>query len=231
MFTPRSPQLLPPGTLDSVSHNPLSQLSHKCRLVAQPLAQKQHPILRYELRYGGTDYALDHFRDPAYSVADRGCDQLYVGRIHSHSAGAGSDRADLPAAVGAQSGLKQSRRNPGEGSRMTTAGGSGLRPLLSFCGSEGGPVTSIPMEEAMNEDKLKGKAKDIAGRVQRQAGEWSGNTEQQVKGAMKQGEGKLQNAVGQAEDAMKDARDREQQREAERRKAEEERARRDSEAA
>ena len=55
----------------------------------------------------------------------------------------------------------------------------------------------------MNKDRVEGKAKDIAGRVQRQAGEWTGDTEAQVKGAAKQAEGKVQNAWGKAKDAVK----------------------------
>jgi uncharacterized protein YjbJ (UPF0337 family) len=55
----------------------------------------------------------------------------------------------------------------------------------------------------MNSDRLKGKAKDVAGRIERQAGEWTGDTDAQVKGAMKQAEGKAQNAWGKAKDAVK----------------------------
>lgn len=55
----------------------------------------------------------------------------------------------------------------------------------------------------MNEDRVKGKVKDIAGRTERQVGEWTGDTEAQVKGAAKQAEGKVQNAFGKAKDAMK----------------------------
>ncbi len=54
----------------------------------------------------------------------------------------------------------------------------------------------------MNNDRVKGKVKDAAGRVERQAGEWTGDTEAQVKGAMKQAEGKAQNAWGKAKDAV-----------------------------
>ena len=54
---------------------------------------------------------------------------------------------------------------------------------------------------------MEGKVKDIAGRVQRQAGEWSDDPEQQVKGAAKQAEGKVQNAWGKGKDAAKDAAD------------------------
>ena len=38
----------------------------------------------------------------------------------------------------------------------------------------------------MNEDRTKGKVKDIAGRVERQVGEWTGDTDIQAKGAVKQ---------------------------------------------
>jgi uncharacterized protein YjbJ (UPF0337 family) len=55
----------------------------------------------------------------------------------------------------------------------------------------------------MNQDRVKGKAKDIAGRVERQVGEWTGDTEAQVKGAAKQAEGKVQHAWGKAKDAVK----------------------------
>jgi uncharacterized protein YjbJ (UPF0337 family) len=55
----------------------------------------------------------------------------------------------------------------------------------------------------MNKDRVEGKAKDVAGRVERQVGEWTGDKEAQVKGAAKQVEGKVQNAWGQAKDAVK----------------------------
>jgi uncharacterized protein YjbJ (UPF0337 family) len=55
----------------------------------------------------------------------------------------------------------------------------------------------------MDKDEVKGKAKDIAGRVERQAGEWTGDEETQAKGAAKQGEGKVQNAFGKVKDALK----------------------------
>jgi len=62
----------------------------------------------------------------------------------------------------------------------------------------------------MNKDQVEGKVKDIAGRVQRQAGEWSDDPEQQVKGAAKQAEGKVQNTWGKGKDAAKHAADRSQ---------------------
>jgi uncharacterized protein YjbJ (UPF0337 family) len=61
----------------------------------------------------------------------------------------------------------------------------------------------IRKENGMNKDRVAGKVKDIAGRVERQAGEWTGDTNAQVKGAAKQVEGKVQNAWGQAKDATK----------------------------
>ena len=55
----------------------------------------------------------------------------------------------------------------------------------------------------MNKDRVEGKVKDIAGRAERQVGEWTDDTEAQVKGAAKQVEGKVQNAWGKAKDAVK----------------------------
>jgi uncharacterized protein YjbJ (UPF0337 family) len=53
----------------------------------------------------------------------------------------------------------------------------------------------------MNKDQLKGKAKDVAGRVERQVGEWTGDPDKQVHGASKQVEGKVQKAWGDVKDA------------------------------
>lgn len=64
----------------------------------------------------------------------------------------------------------------------------------------------------MNKDRVKGKAKDIAGRVERQTGEWTGDAETQVKGAAKQAEGKVQNALGKLKDTNKEMREREEAR-------------------
>lgn len=55
----------------------------------------------------------------------------------------------------------------------------------------------------MNKDRVEGEAKDITGRVERQAGEWIGDKEAQVKGTAKQAEGKIQNAVGKLQDSLK----------------------------
>ena len=55
----------------------------------------------------------------------------------------------------------------------------------------------------MNKDRVEGKAKDVAGRIQRQAGEWTGDPKKQVEGAAKQVEGKVQNEWGKAKEAVK----------------------------
>jgi uncharacterized protein YjbJ (UPF0337 family) len=57
----------------------------------------------------------------------------------------------------------------------------------------------------MDKDRIEGKAKDIKGRVKRQVGEWTGDTDAQVSGTLDQAEGKVQNAVGKTKDAVKDA--------------------------
>jgi len=57
----------------------------------------------------------------------------------------------------------------------------------------------------MNTDQVKGKAKDIAGKVQQKVGEATGSAEQQVKGVARQVEGKVQKGVGDAAEAVKDA--------------------------
>lgn len=59
----------------------------------------------------------------------------------------------------------------------------------------------------MNKDQVQGKVKDVAGRVERQVGEWTGDPEKQVHGAAKQVEGKVQHAVGDVEDAAKKSAD------------------------
>ena len=60
----------------------------------------------------------------------------------------------------------------------------------------------------MNKDQVKGKAKDVAGKVQEKAGELTGSEEQQVKGEAKQVEGKVQETYGDAKEAVKDKHDR-----------------------
>ena len=56
----------------------------------------------------------------------------------------------------------------------------------------------------MNKDQVKGKAKDIGGKIQEQAGKVVGSSEQQAKGLSKQVEGKAQKKLGDAEEIIKD---------------------------
>ena len=55
----------------------------------------------------------------------------------------------------------------------------------------------------MNKDQVKGEAKDIAGKVQEEAGKVTGSAEQQAKGLGKQVEGKVQKGVGDLKEAVK----------------------------
>ena len=56
----------------------------------------------------------------------------------------------------------------------------------------------------MNKDQVKGVAKDVAGKVQEQAGKLVGSKEQQIKGLSKQIAGKVQKAVGDVEQSVED---------------------------
>ena len=57
----------------------------------------------------------------------------------------------------------------------------------------------------MNKDQVKGAAKEVAGKVQRKAGELVGSPEHQAKGAAREVAGKVQGRVGDAKEAVKDA--------------------------
>lgn len=56
----------------------------------------------------------------------------------------------------------------------------------------------------MNEEQVKGKAKEVAGEVQEHVGRMVGSREQEAKGHAKEQEGKLQKKVGDVEQAAKD---------------------------
>jgi len=56
----------------------------------------------------------------------------------------------------------------------------------------------------MNKDQVKGVAKDVAGKIQEEAGRLVGSKEQQVKGLSKQIAGKAQKVVGDAKQAVED---------------------------
>ena len=53
----------------------------------------------------------------------------------------------------------------------------------------------------MNKETVKGKMKEMEGRVQRKAGEWTGSKEDQLKGMGKEAEGDMQQGVGKMKDA------------------------------
>ena len=56
----------------------------------------------------------------------------------------------------------------------------------------------------MNKDQVKGEAKDIAGKVQEEAGKLVGSKEQEAKGLSKQIAGKVQKGFGDAKQSVKD---------------------------
>jgi uncharacterized protein YjbJ (UPF0337 family) len=58
----------------------------------------------------------------------------------------------------------------------------------------------------MNKDTVKGTVDDAAGRAKRQIGEWTGDTNAQVKGAAQQIKGKAEKAIGNVKDAARDLR-------------------------
>ena len=59
----------------------------------------------------------------------------------------------------------------------------------------------------MDKDRVKGTMDDAAGRVKRQVGEWTGDSELQAEGASQQVKGKVENAWGKTKDAVRDATD------------------------
>jgi len=56
----------------------------------------------------------------------------------------------------------------------------------------------------MNKNQVKGTAKDIAGKVQEEAGKLVGSKNQQAKGLSKQISGKVQKGVGDVQQAIED---------------------------
>ncbi len=55
-----------------------------------------------------------------------------------------------------------------------------------------------------NEDQVKGKAKDVGGKIKEEAGDAIGNDEMKRKGQADQAEGKVQKGVGDAKDKLSD---------------------------
>ena len=59
----------------------------------------------------------------------------------------------------------------------------------------------------MDKDRVKGAMDDAAGRIKRQVGEWTGDTNKQMEGAAQQIKGKAEKVSGQVKDAARDATD------------------------
>jgi uncharacterized protein YjbJ (UPF0337 family) len=57
----------------------------------------------------------------------------------------------------------------------------------------------------MNKDQIKGAAKDVAGKVQREIGAATGSPGHEARGMAKQVEGKMQKKVGDAKEVLRDA--------------------------
>jgi uncharacterized protein YjbJ (UPF0337 family) len=55
----------------------------------------------------------------------------------------------------------------------------------------------------MDQDRVKGKVDEVAGRAKRQVGEWTGDGETQAEGAGQEIKGKVQNAWGNVKDAVR----------------------------
>jgi uncharacterized protein YjbJ (UPF0337 family) len=60
-------------------------------------------------------------------------------------------------------------------------------------------------ESIMNDDQVKGKLKDIGGKIQEEAGKLVGSEEQQAKGLANQVEGKTQEKLGDLKESIHDA--------------------------
>ena len=56
----------------------------------------------------------------------------------------------------------------------------------------------------MNKDQVKGTAKEIGGKIQKEVGKAVGSTEQQVKGMKNQTEGNIQQKAADLKEAAKD---------------------------
>jgi uncharacterized protein YjbJ (UPF0337 family) len=56
----------------------------------------------------------------------------------------------------------------------------------------------------MNKDQVKGKAKEVGGKIQQKVGEAVGSSEQQLKGMKNQAEGNIQQKAGDVKEAAKD---------------------------
>jgi uncharacterized protein YjbJ (UPF0337 family) len=67
----------------------------------------------------------------------------------------------------------------------------------------GGKELVREWEDLVNQDKVNGEIDDVAGRVKRQVGEWTGDTDAQLEGLSQQVKGKVEKAWGAAKVAVR----------------------------
>src|SRR6185503_1439148 len=89
-------------------------------------------------------------------------------------------------------------------SRLAPQPELGLRSERRCWPDRADPGDSAPHGQDMNKDQVKGEAKDIAGKIQEQAGKLVGSKDPQVKGLTKQISGKVQKSVGDAKETLKE---------------------------
>ena len=77
----------------------------------------------------------------------------------------------------------------------------------SLNGSLATQFAQLPRKTIMNKNQVKGTVKDIAGKVQEEAGKLVGNKEQEAKGIHKQVTGKAEKRLGDAKEIVEDAKD------------------------
>ena len=96
------------------------------------------------------------------------------------------------------------RRMRGTGSALKTTGNKSIDSHIAdiFHRIECSAYKSEDL--TMNKDQVKGVTKDVAGKVQEQAGKLIGSKEQQIKGLSKQISGKLQKGVGDVKQSVDD---------------------------
>ncbi|MGA2350466.1 MAG: CsbD family protein [Terracidiphilus sp.] len=63
----------------------------------------------------------------------------------------------------------------------------------------------------MDKDRVKGAIDDSAGRIKRQVGEWTGDGEAQIEGAVQQVKGKAEKVLGKIKDAARDSKNKTEQ--------------------
>jgi uncharacterized protein YjbJ (UPF0337 family) len=135
---------------------------------------------------------LDPVRDSSGAVVVRSGQQLHVRGIHSHSAGIGGGRFGLPTHFRTK--------------HEFVKGFWGWNPevIAGFPKNVNQHLTEGVTTE-MDKDRVKGKIKDIKGRVERQVAEWTGDKDAQAEGTKEQIKGKVQNVFGKIKDAGREA--------------------------